>query len=57
MTKQDYLDWAEDYRRQADILAEKIDRLRERLKNPHIRNIDRSASEAQLIDIFPVELM
>lgn len=56
MTKQDYLDWAEDYRRQSDILAEKIKRQRELMNKPFPSAKARSDAEQYLENLIEMRL-
>lgn len=56
MTKQDYLDWAEDYRRQSDILTQKIDRHRESMRGAMKGGRERQRAEDKLMEMISMRL-
>lgn len=56
MTKQDYINWAEDYRRQADVLTEKINRLYERRRRPFGSAWERKDAEMELDQLIDMRL-
>lgn len=56
MNKQDYLDWAEDYRRQADILEEKIKRCKEVLDDRQCSIWERNNAEKRLSELADMQL-